>query len=75
MARWRAGPAAALALAAPMPAPLFHRKGGDGVQELKLYIDVSGKSTFILKVGSGKAEHFGNDDRIITVLAFRRIAR
>ena len=33
-----AGPAAALALAAPMPAPLFHRKAGDdGVQELKLW--------------------------------------
>ena len=39
-----------------MPAPLFHRKGGDGVQELKLYTDVSSKSAFILKVGSGKAE-------------------
>ena len=51
-----AGPPRALALAAPMPAPLFHRKGGDGVQELKLYTDVSSKSAFILKVGSGKAE-------------------
>ena len=39
-----------------MVAPLFRRAGGDGVPELKLYRDSSGKSAFILKVGSGKAE-------------------
>ena len=54
MARWRAGPAAALALAAPMPAPLFHRKAGDdGVQELKLVHDPS-RGSLILRVGSGR---------------------
>ena len=51
-----AGPAAALALAAPMPAPLFHRKAGDdGVQELKLVHDPS-RGSLILRVGSGRKQ-------------------
>jgi len=31
-----------------MVAPLFRRAGGDGVPELKLYRDGSGKSAFVL---------------------------